>query len=82
MGISGAIFSFGLVFSGMARMSKVYGFFNVFSNNWDPTLLIVLGSAIIVNIFTFRFILIPFVPRLQRFQLLLQYFLLEDEHFQ
>lgn len=43
--ISGIIFSLGLGISGMVRPTKVLAFLNLFGD-WEPTLLIVLGSGV------------------------------------
>ena len=45
---SGIIFGIGLVIAGMTNPSKVMGFLNVFGN-WDPSLMFVMGGAIIVS---------------------------------
>ena len=45
---SGIIFGIGLVIAGMANPSKVMGFLNVFGN-WDPSLIFVMGGAIVVS---------------------------------
>ena len=54
--VSGVIFSFGLVFSGMTNPSKVIGFLDIFGN-WDPSLAFVMGGAVCFNLVSFRFIL-------------------------
>ena len=46
--MSGIIFGIGLVIAGMTNPSKVMGFLNVFGN-WDPSLILVMGSAIAVS---------------------------------
>ena len=46
---SGIIFGIGLVIAGMTNPAKVMGFLNVFGN-WDPSLMFVMGGAIIVSI--------------------------------
>ena len=53
--ICGIIFSIGLVLAGMTNPSKVMGFLNVFGN-WDPSLIFVIGGAIIISMPTFLFI--------------------------
>ena len=45
---SGIIFGIGLVIAGMTNPSKVIGFLNIFGN-WDPSLLFVIGGAIIIS---------------------------------
>ena len=52
--ISGIIFGIGLVIAGMTNPSKVMGFLNVFGN-WDPSLMFVMGGAIIVSMPAFLF---------------------------
>ena len=52
---SGIIFSIGLVISGMTNPSKVMSFLNVFGN-WDPSLIFVMGGAIIVSMPAFLLI--------------------------
>lgn len=54
--LSGTIFGLGLAISGMANPAKVVGFLD-FAGNWDPTLILVMGGALLVTIPTFRFIL-------------------------
>ena len=47
--ISGVIFGIGLVISGMTNPSKVLGFLNITRglDNWDPSLIFVMGGAIL-----------------------------------
>jgi len=45
--VSGLIFSFGLLLSGMANPEKVLGFLDLFGA-WDPSLALVMGGAIAV----------------------------------
>ena len=52
---SGIIFGIGLVIAGMTNPAKVMGFLNVFGN-WDPSLMFVMGGAIIVSMPAFLFI--------------------------
>ena len=52
---SGIIFGVGLVIAGMTNPSKVMGFLNVFGN-WDPSLMFVMGGAIVVSMPTFLLI--------------------------
>jgi len=59
LGISylvGAIFGLGLVISGMCRVSKILGFLTL-NTNWDPSLMFVMMSAVVINFFTFKTIL-------------------------
>jgi len=51
---SGLIFGIGLIISGMTDPSKVIGFLD-FAGKWDPSLVFVMGGAILVSIFVFRF---------------------------
>jgi hypothetical protein len=51
---SGLIFGIGLIISGMTDPSKVIGFLD-FAGKWDPSLIFVIGGAILVSIFAFRF---------------------------
>ena len=45
--ISGIIFGFGLVISGMTNPEKVLGFLGI-THNWDASLIFVMGGAILV----------------------------------
>jgi len=56
----GALFGLGLAISQMTSPQKVVGFLNV-TGDWDPSLLLVLGGAVVVTAIAFRF-----VPRLKR----------------
>jgi uncharacterized membrane protein YedE/YeeE len=49
----GALFALGLGLSGMTQPAKVLGFLDV-AGAWDPTLLYVMGSAVVVNFIGFR----------------------------
>ncbi len=51
---SGLIFGLGLIVSGMTDPSKVIGFLD-FAGKWDPSLIFVMGGAILIGIFAFRF---------------------------
>ena len=44
--LSGIIFGIGLIISGMTNPEKVIGFLSI-TNNWDPSLMFVMGGAII-----------------------------------
>ena len=46
---SGALFGLGLTISGMVNPQKVIGFLDV-AGNWDPTLAVVMGGALLVAI--------------------------------
>lgn len=54
--ISGLVFSIGLIISQMINPSKVRGFLNIFGD-WDFTLALVMGGAVITNFITFKLIL-------------------------
>ncbi len=47
--VAGLIFGLGLVISGMSNPAKVIGFLNL-AGDWDPTLLLVMGGALVVTI--------------------------------
>ena len=53
---SGTLFGLGLAISGMINPAKVIGFLD-FAGNWDPTLALVMGGALLVTIPFFRLIL-------------------------
>lgn len=53
---AGLIFGFGLALSGMTKASKVLGFLDV-TGDWDPSLLFVLGGAVVISAIAFRFVL-------------------------
>jgi len=53
---SGVIFSLGLGLSGMTQPTKVIGFLDLFGR-WDPTLIFVMGGAIVVHMTASHFIL-------------------------
>jgi uncharacterized membrane protein YedE/YeeE len=50
---SGAVFGLGLCVSGMTRPEKVLGFLDV-GGAWDPTLLCVMGGAVAVHFWAYR----------------------------
>ena len=52
--LSGLIFGLGLIISGMTDPSKVIGFLD-FTDKWDPSLVLVIGGAILGGLFAFRF---------------------------
>ncbi|MEM9903709.1 MAG: DUF6691 family protein [Cyanobacteria bacterium P01_D01_bin.44] len=54
--ISGVLFGLGLGVSQMVDRDRVLGFLDV-AGNWDPTLLFVLGGAVLVTVIAFRFVL-------------------------
>lgn len=51
---AGLVFGVGLLLSGMTDPGKVLGFLDV-AGNWDPSLAFVMGGAILVGFFAFRF---------------------------
>ena len=53
---SGLIFAIGLGISGMTRPTKVLGFLD-FAGAWDPSLLCVMGAALVVTFVAYRWIL-------------------------
>ncbi|MEM7542467.1 MAG: DUF6691 family protein [Pseudomonadota bacterium] len=52
----GALFATGLVISGMTQPAKVIGFLDLFGT-WDPSLALVMGSALVVAHFGFKAVL-------------------------
>eukprot|EP01060_Flectonema_neradi_P005177 TRINITY_DN13432_c0_g1_i1.p1 TRINITY_DN13432_c0_g1~~TRINITY_DN13432_c0_g1_i1.p1 ORF type:complete len:339 (+),score=45.37 TRINITY_DN13432_c0_g1_i1:59-1075(+) len=52
--ITGALFGMGLLFSGMCRPSKVIGFLTFTAEKFDPQLVFVLGTAVLINLVTFN----------------------------
>jgi uncharacterized protein len=50
--VSGGLFGAGLILSGMAQPSKVVGFLDI-GDNWDPSLMLVMLSAILVSLAPF-----------------------------
>ena len=52
--LAGLVFGLGLVISGMTDPSKVIGFLDL-AGKWDPSLAFVMGGAILVGLFAFRF---------------------------
>ena len=50
--ISGLVFGFGLILSGMANPAKVLGFLDL-AGAWDPSLAFVMAGAIAVGVFAF-----------------------------
>ena len=52
---AGTLFGLGLAISGMADPAKVIGFLD-FAGEWDPTLVLVFGGALLVTIPAFRLI--------------------------
>lgn len=54
--IFGLLFGFGLVVSGMCRVSKIMNFLTI-GSVWDPSLAFVMASAVAINVFTFNYTL-------------------------
>ena len=52
----GLVFGLGIVVSGMGNPAKVLNFFDVFGT-WDPSLLLVMGSALAVTFVGYRLVL-------------------------
>lgn len=52
----GALFGVGLSVAGMINPNKVQGFLDIFGN-WDPSLMFVMGSAVLVTMLGYRYIL-------------------------
>ena len=50
--LSGLVFGFGLIVSGMANPAKVLGFLDL-AGDWDPSLALVMAGAIAVGFFAF-----------------------------
>lgn len=48
--IAGALFGFGLSLSGMIDPARVSGFLDLASGHWDPSLIFVLGGALMVAV--------------------------------
>lgn len=53
--LSGALFAAGLVLGGMTQPSKVLGFLDLFGD-WDPSLALVMGGALLVHAPLYRLI--------------------------
>jgi uncharacterized membrane protein YedE/YeeE len=60
--LSGLLFSFGLIVSGMINPAKVIGFLDLFGQ-WDPSLAFVMAGAVAVTFVGFRYILKQERPR-------------------
>ena len=61
-GLAGLAFGTGIIISGMANPAKVLNFFDVFGT-WDPSLLLVMGSAVAVTFAGYRVVLKRPAPR-------------------
>lgn len=65
----GLLFGLGIAISGMANPAKVLNFFDV-AGTWDPSLIFVMGGALLVTFIGYRFVLQRPAPILaERFQL-------------
>lgn len=53
--VIGVVFGCGLMIAGMSQRSKIYGFLEL-NSNWDPSLLFVLMTGVILNVITFTVI--------------------------
>lgn len=53
---SGTLFGAGLAWSGMTNPARVLGFLDV-TGNWDPTLVLVMGGALLVSVPLFPLVL-------------------------
>ncbi|MEG3081938.1 DUF6691 family protein [Halomonas sp. 5021] len=54
--IAGLLFGLGLTISGMTDPARVLGFLDI-AGAWDPTLMFVLGGAVITNFIGYRLVL-------------------------
>ena len=52
----GLIFGVGISISGMANPAKVLNFFDI-AGTWDPSLVVVMGGAVVVAFFGYRIVL-------------------------
>jgi uncharacterized membrane protein YedE/YeeE len=55
-GLIGLVFGAGIAISGMGNPAKVLNFFDV-AGTWDPSLMLVMGSALLVTFIGYRFVL-------------------------
>jgi uncharacterized membrane protein YedE/YeeE len=53
--LAGLLFGLGLILSGMTDPAKVMGFLDL-SGNWDPSLALVMGGALLVGSLAFPFV--------------------------
>lgn len=53
--IAGVIFAIGLAIGGMTKPAKVAGFLD-FTGNWDPSLMFVMGGAVMTHALLYRLI--------------------------
>lgn len=67
--IIGLIFGIGISISGMANPAKVLNFFDI-AGTWDPSLIFVMGGAVVVTFIGYRVVLKRPAPMLEaKFQL-------------
>ena len=52
----GLLFGLGIIISGMANPAKVLNFFDV-AGSWDPSLILVMGGALVTTLIGYRFVL-------------------------
>lgn len=55
-GLIGLVFGTGIALAGMANPAKVLNFFDI-AGNWDPSLALVMVSALVVTAIGYRFVL-------------------------
>ena len=55
-GLAGLIFGTGIALSGMANPAKVLNFFDI-AGQWDPSLALVMGGALVVTAIGYRLVL-------------------------
>lgn len=67
--IAGGVFGVGLAIAQMSNPAKVLGFLDI-TGAWDPSLLIVLGAAVVLSAVAYRWVLAKPAPQLDdRFHL-------------
>lgn len=67
--LTGLVFGVGISISGMSNPAKVLNFFD-FAGTWDPSLIFVMVSALVVTFIGYRFVLKQPAPMMeQRFNL-------------
>lgn len=54
--LAGVVFAVGLALAGMTQPSKVVGFLDFFGD-WDPSLALVMGAAVVVHLLVHRLVL-------------------------
>ncbi len=62
--IIGLVFGLGISISGMADPAKVLNFFDI-AGTWDPSLIFVMGGALVVTFIGYRFVLRQHEPVLE-----------------